>query len=140
MSGFRTATLGRLLCFAGAALGVLGLVGWTTGVTALTTFIPGRPTMMPNTALALALIGVAGGLQDRATPMRRTLCGLAALIVLAIGAGTLAEYALGLDLRIDQLLLRTDVGPHAGRPSPPTALALVLLAGAVLLFDFRPSA
>ncbi len=65
---------------------------------------------------------------------------MAAVVVLAIGAGTLAEYALRVDLRIDQLFIRAEAGPYPGRPSPPTAFALTCLAAAILLIDRRPTA
>lgn len=98
--------------------------------------------MMPNTALALLLLGSAGALRGRpdAGVARRVLSVLAALVVLAIGAGTLAEYMLGVDLWLDQILFPAQGGPYPGRPSPPTALALSLLAMALLLFDFRAEA
>jgi PAS domain S-box-containing protein len=98
--------------------------------------------MMPNTALALLLVGSAGAMRHRKDTgrARYTLSVLAVLIVLAIGGGTLAEYALGADLHIDQLLFRVGAAPYPGRPSPPTALALTLLAVALLLFDVRPTA
>ena len=63
----------------------------------------------------------------------------AALVALAIGLGTLAEYALDLPFSIDQLLVRSEAGPYPGRPSPPTALALACLAAAVILLDLHPA-
>jgi PAS domain S-box-containing protein len=97
--------------------------------------------MMPNTALSLTLIGAAGALRRRsATGARRTLAILAAIVVLALSVATLAEYALDLDLHIDQLLIPSGAGPYPGRMSPPTATALMLLAAALLLFDYRRTA
>ena len=98
--------------------------------------------MMPNSAVGLLLLGVAGALRWRegAGRVARTLSLLAALVVLAIGLGTLAEYALQVDLSIDQLFVPTQGGPHPGRASPPTQLALTLLAAALLLFDTRRTA
>ena len=55
--------LGRDLCLGGAGLGAIGLVGWLAGVEALVTIVPGQPPMMPNTALALMLLGFAGALR-----------------------------------------------------------------------------
>jgi hypothetical protein len=51
--------------------------------------------------------------------------------------GTRAEYALGADLHIDDLLLHVAAGTYAGRTSPESALAFSLLASALLLFDKR---
>ncbi len=136
------ASVGRWLCLGGAALGALGLLGRVIGSTFLVSVLPGQPPMMPNTAMGLLLIGAAGSLRrpEDPGPTRRLLSVLAALVVIAIGAGTLAEYGLAVDLRIDQLLFPVPGGPYPGRPSPPTALALSLLGSALLAFDFRPAA
>ncbi|MBS1148842.1 MAG: diguanylate cyclase/phosphodiesterase & domain with sensor(s), partial [Myxococcaceae bacterium] len=138
----RVARVGQGLCLAGAALGALGLVGWSTGATILTTLVPDQPPMMPNTALALLVIGAAGALRHSEQPgrMRRTLSLLGATAVLALGVGTFAEYVFDLTLPIDQLLGPGRAGPHPGRPSPLTAVALSFLAAALLHFDFRPTA
>lgn len=133
---------GQRLCLGGAALGALGLFGWITGMDFFTTIVPGQPPMMPYTGLALILMGVAGALrhQEDAGRGRRALGLLGALVVLAIGVGTLAKYALGNGLQIDQLLVRSQGGLHPGLPSPPTALALIFLAVAALIFDSRQAA
>ena len=142
MMSARVSRVGRKLCLGGATLGAVGLLGWVAGASLLTTVVPGQPPMMPNTALALLLVGIAGALRHREDTgrMARTLSVLAVLIVLAIGGGTLAEYELGADLHIDQLLFRVGAAPYPGRPSPPTALALLFLGAALLLFDVRPTA
>ena len=129
---------GRWFCFAGAALGVITLLGWMSGLRDLYTLVPGQPAMMPNTGVALTLTGVAGILVGWPSRPLRALCVVAAAIVLVIGVGSLAETAFGLDLHIDQLLVQANVGMHPGRPSPPTALALTLLGSAILIFDTFP--
>lgn len=48
---------GRTLCLVGAALGAIGLAGWFVNSEIVTTFIAGRPAMMPNTALSLLMLG-----------------------------------------------------------------------------------
>ena len=123
---------GRWLCLAGATLGALGLIGHIVGLDVLTTLLPGQPAMMPNTALGLLLIGCAGALRQSVFPgrVRTALLTVAALVVLGIGVGTLTQYTLDTDLHIDRLLLSPSqgTGPYPGRPSPPTAIALTLLA------------
>ena len=142
VDGSRVASIGRWLCVGGAALGIFGLLGRILATTFLISVVPGQPPMMPNTALGLLLIGAAGSLRRLEDPgsAPRLLSVLAALIVLAIGVGTMAEYAFAVDLRIDPLLFVVPGGPYPGRPSPPAALALSLLAAALLVFDFRPAA
>lgn len=138
----RVPTMSRWLCLGGAAFGVLGLLGWLTRSAPLYTLVPGQPAMMPNTAVALALLGLVGVVLGRGRPHRfaLVLCCVAALVLLALGLGTLIEYAFAVDLHIDQILLRSTLGPSPGRPSPLTALAFTLLASAILLFDTRPTA
>ena len=146
MRGARAARIGQLLCLAGAALGALGLLGWMASSTLLTAVVPGQPAMQPNTALALLLAGVAGALRHPAPTgwVRRTASVVATGLVLAIGALSLVEYAGGIDLHIDQLMFAghrsAHPGPYPGRPSPPTALALTLLAAAVFTLNARPGA
>ena len=141
MTTLRTTNLGCGLCLGGTALGFIGLIGWLTGSETLTMIAPGQPLMMPNTAVALLLLGAVGVLRGYRPPAvsLRSLSALMAIIVLAVGLVTLAEYAVDLPFSIDQLLFRIEAGPYPGRPSPPTALALVLLALATLLWDWRPS-
>jgi PAS domain S-box-containing protein len=140
--GSRTANAGRVLCLIGAALGAIGLLGWITRIWFLTIIVPGAPQMKANTAISLLLLGVAAALRRHETAPRslRLLTNAAAVAVLAIGLGTLVEYASGVDLGIDQVLFKSGSERYPGRPSPPTALAVALLATALLLFDTRPRA
>ena len=131
---------GAWLCLSGAAIGALGLLGWITGTTRLTTIVSGLPAMMPNTALALLLIGGSAVTRQGATiGTARTLSLMATLAVLAIGLGTLIEYGLGIDLRIDHFL-RLGSSTSLLRPSLPTALSLTFLATALLLLDVGSTA
>ncbi|WP_437590930.1 sensor histidine kinase [Sorangium sp. So ce1000] len=151
MTGFCQAAAGRRLCLGSAALGFAGLVGWLADATHLTTMVPDQAPMMPNTALALSLIGVAGALRyrqgTRSRRLLKVLSLLALVVVLIIGVGTLAEYLFAIDLHIDSLLMPgralpvgSQAGPTPGRSSPPTALSIALLAAALLLSDVRPTA
>ena len=112
-SSARVAAVGRWLCLAAAVLGALGLVGWFSGARALTQPFPTRAPMMPNTAASLMLLGAAGAIVDR-DRLRRGVARVAAGIVLALGLLTLGEYAFGVDLGIDEVLVRTAV-PSIGR-------------------------
>ena len=135
----RTTNLGRAFCLGGASLGAIGLIGWLINVRVLVTILPGEPPMMPNTALALLLLGIAAAFSDSEHSQRPTrfMSTAAAGVVFVIGIGTLAEYALDLPVSIDQLLVHTREGPYSGRPSPLTAVSLTCLAATVLLRDVR---
>jgi hypothetical protein len=114
---------GRVLCLAGAALGALGLLGWLIEAPSLVSLVPRQPTLKPITAVALMLLGAAGALRCRAGAGRvpRTLSILAAVAVLAAGAGTLAEYALGAEWPFDRLFFPrriSSLGARHGLPAP----------------------
>jgi PAS domain S-box-containing protein len=134
------ARVGRSLCVAGGLLGAIGLLGWISGVVVLTTFLPGQPVMQPNTGAALVFIAVAGWLAAPrdATRLARNASRVLALVVTLLAATTLAEYGFGVDLGIDRLLHLGGAGPMPGRPSPPTAVALLFLGLSLVMFDSRP--
>ena len=133
---------GRWCCVAGAGIGALGVLAWLSGFGALTAIIPRQPPMMPNTALGLLLLGAAGALRapENAGRVAKAVSVLAALVVLAVGVATLAEYLLAIDLGIDRALISVHSGPHPGRPSLVTALALTLLSSGLIVFDAGSSA
>src|SRR6185503_4913120 len=134
-SGLRFVRASPWLCLGGATLGAVGLFGWVSGVPGLTTIVPGLPPMMPKTALALLLIGGAGAARQPSDsrPLRNALSLLVVLIVLALGASQLAEYAMGIDLPIDRGVPRIHPTISVGQMSPLMAVALTCLAAALLL-------
>src|SRR4051812_14520917 len=79
------------------------LVGWATGSAALKSLVPGTITMKVNTAAALGLL--AAGLACLNRPSRAAGGLLAGCLAgtAAVAVATLAEYAFGLDLGIDEL-------------------------------------
>jgi signal transduction histidine kinase len=115
-----------------AGLGILVLAGWVFGLPILKSLHPGWVAMKPNTALCFVATGTALLLLDARAPLpalggaRRGL----ALVVSVLGLATLAEYALEIDLGIDQLLFREAPGAvrtsHPGRMAPVTALSFTL--------------
>jgi PAS domain S-box-containing protein len=133
--------LGRWLCLSGAASGATGLAGWLSGAFA-TPIATGLPAMTPNTALGLALIGVAGAVRrdTNAPRLYTTIAIVTAVVVLALCSATLVEYGLGVDLHIDRLLIPNAQGAAPVRPALLAASGLILLACAVLFFDVRPAA
>jgi PAS domain S-box-containing protein len=135
----------RIAHAAGAAAAVLGglvLLGWVFDITALKSVGPGLAAMKPNTAVLFALCGAAVMLHSSAPTARRLAIARAcAGLAAAIGAATLAEYALGVDLGIDQLVIEVSARePLAARMAPNTALGFVCMALAIAGLDGRARA
>lgn len=99
------------------------MLGWLLDAPALTRLLPFLPAMQPNTALLIIACGVALALPDR---VRHLACALA-LAAAAIGMTTMAEYATGRNLGIDDAFIRGTM-----RMAPQTAVSLTLLGLAVL--------
>ncbi|MFL5520545.1 MAG: ATP-binding protein [Gemmatimonadales bacterium] len=114
-------------------IGVLVVIGWLTDSELLIRVVPTYPPAQFNAALGL--LGLAVSLWGFSHRRRRVMAG-GALFAAALGGATLVEYALGADLGIDQLLVRTpdsytlDAGAP-GRMVATTAI-LLFLSGVVL--------
>ena len=105
------------------ALGLSVLLGWASGLGALSAFLPGAIPMKANAALLLVLL--ATGLVVHAVGHRPRLVDALAIVVLAVAFATVLEYATGVDLGIDRLLA-SDVA-RSGAPYPGrTALGAVI--------------
>ncbi|MCF1183306.1 ATP-binding protein [Marichromatium gracile] len=125
--------LARLAFILVMALGGAVILGWHLKLAPLIQLQPHLVPMQYNTALGLALSGA--GLWALLEERRRTASGLALAIAL-IGALTLLQDTLQLDLGIDQLLMEHDITvatPVPGRMAPNTALSLVLCGAIILL-------
>ncbi len=132
---------GATACLAGAA----ALAGWALDVGVLKSIRPGWVTVKPNTAIALALLGVAFLLtsrppQDRnAEPStwRSVLGSACALVAGLIGLLSLSEYAFNRNLGIDQWFFVEPPGAagtsHPGRMAPDSAACFLMLAIALWL-------
>ena len=129
-----TISLGRALCLCGASLGAVAFVRWLAGMESFVTVLPGQSAMTPGTAVALFLLGIAAALRlsRQSGDMRLWISTFAAVIALLIGLAMIALYALDLQTDLNQLL--GGQGEAYAQPSsPPTAIALILLAAAILL-------
>ena len=136
-SGRASERFRQLLCALLILLGLAAIGGWLYQVELLKSVVPGLPTMKFNTALGFVLTG--GGLWLAGTRHRplRYLAALLGLLLIAVGALTLAQYALNQDLGIDQAVVM-DTGTlrgsgFPGRMSLITAFAWVVLGCAVIL-------
>jgi len=124
--------------FASALVVVTGVVvcaGWFLGVPILQQLRPRLASMKLNTALVLGFLGLALGSsiqRPSGTPVTRAL----ALAAAAIAAATLVEYALDVDLGIDELLCRDPTAVSApGRMAPATAVCVLLLGVSIAWLD-----
>jgi PAS domain S-box-containing protein len=116
---------------AGSLLVATGMVvafGWFAEIPSLIRLQPSWPSMKFNTAVCFALLGAGSLALISRHPAPARLC---ALLVAGIGLATEFEYASGLSLGIDQVLMpafQLEPGVPPGRMSPITA-ALFILAG-----------
>jgi PAS domain S-box-containing protein len=126
----------------GGGIGALYLLLWLLGVPPRWA-AQGSITMKSNMALAEVLAGAALLLlgAGRVTPARRVLAVAASASVLLVGALTLAEYVVHVDLGIDQLIATEPldvvhtVAPN--RMGPPGATSLALLGAGLLALALR---
>jgi len=125
----------------GIAVGLLGLIvltGWAFDIAALKQFLPGLVSMKVNTAFGFALSGTALWLlqPDRNGRRQRSIGVAFACLALLLGTLSLLESTMGINLGIDQLLMRDEpassANPFPARMSTATAGCL-LLAGISLL-------
>ena len=100
----------KLCAFLPALTGLFALLGWALNIETLKSILPGLVSMKANTALALLLASLSLWLsqekpQDRPeSSFAHRLAQAAACLVVLIGALTLAQYAFGWNLGLDQLL------------------------------------
>lgn len=137
-----------------AALGATVLLAWALDLKTLQSILPDLPTMKANTACAFILSGIALCLLSfeqlpritarlHSTGYPSSIWGghACALGVVVIASLTLAEYALGWNARIDEILF-VDAETRAGsgipgRMSIATATNFLLIAVALLSIDLE---
>ncbi len=123
-----------------AAAGGVGLLGWALQNDSLKSILPGHITLKANAALGLLASGIALWLLRRpATGLARYAAAVLSALTLLIGAASLAEYLLGVDLHIDQVLFHEPAGAlgtaFPGRMGAATAVLFVLIGSALWLLD-----
>lgn len=121
------------------------LAGWQFGISSLTSILPTWPKMVALTALAFALAAASLWLQVRTFAAAEALTDGArsrvyracAALVVIIGLAGLMARLLGWNLRLDNLSIErlpaSPAVPTVGSMSVATALAFVLLGGALWL-------
>jgi PAS domain S-box-containing protein len=121
-------------------VGCVVLVGWGFDLELLKCMIPGMVTIKANTAIGFVLAGASLLLRPS---IRNQLLGhiarIISLIVVLIGALTLAQYVFELNLGIDELVFKESAGAlytsHPNRMSPITAMNFLLIGSASVLLD-----
>jgi signal transduction histidine kinase/ActR/RegA family two-component response regulator len=122
----KTALFATIAGMLSATLGIIVLTGWALDIAVLRSFIRGAVEMKANTAFGLLLSGcVLIVLANRTSLVQQYVAQAAAVIVLALGFGTLGEYVFSWQLGIDELLFK-DTGNAfnliPGRMSPYSAI------------------
>jgi diguanylate cyclase (GGDEF)-like protein/PAS domain S-box-containing protein len=130
------ARIGRVAAVVVLVIAALDWVGWASGIEGLTRIFRPWPPMVPWTALWLAGLASAILLQSGQPSRVRVWAGRSVAVVVAVIAlAVLAEYVTGRSLGLDQLWFgaatRALQSSWPGRPSPQTAVAVVLLGPAV---------
>jgi len=132
-------TIARCCGLVLALLGVLVLLDWLWNIAALTTVLPGRITMKPNTAIGFLFLGVSLFLSTRSQQTRRTQlgCAASASVVISLGLLTSLEYLFHSDFGIDQLLFKDLVQlAYPGRMAHITAFSFCSAGLSILLLTF----
>ncbi len=121
------------------AIGIAVLIGWFQDVEILRSLSPRLVSMKPNAAIGHFCLGAALLLAATRPPGGSAVRWLFEVAALALGLGTLVEYALNVDLGIDQLLVAGSLNEFQtaapGRMSALAAAGFVL--GASALFAER---
>jgi PAS domain S-box-containing protein len=116
--------------WAACGLGLVVLVGWIFGLTALTRIAPGFATMKANTAICFLLGGLSLLLFGQELPRSRGFFGQGAAVIAAgLGFVTIIEYVAGVGRGIDQLAFLdplTSAANYPGRMSIVTAFCFLL--------------
>ncbi len=118
--------------------GIIVLVGWVLDISLLKRVSPGLVAMKVNTALAFLLAGISlwFACADRRHKKQAITSISCAIGVLLIGTLSAFEYSSGVDVGIDQLLIREQTmlpGDIPGRMALVTAINFSLLGTGLLL-------
>ncbi|MDB5326432.1 MAG: rpfC [Phycisphaerales bacterium] len=120
------------------AIGLVVLVGWATGNSALKSVVPGMITMKVNTAIRLIMLAAALLLLSRTSEVSRLFLRVCLAIVAGAAIITLAEYVFHVDLRIDNLMFYDHESPRfPGRNAPATNIAFLGIVVGLYLLHVR---
>jgi two-component system, cell cycle sensor histidine kinase and response regulator CckA len=135
----RTRQLPILAALVAIGFGVAVVQGYVFGIEALLPYTPFLPSTQPLVAVLFVLTG-ASLLSLRVGLARLRL--VAAWLTTVLAGAVVAEYVLGLNLRLDQLLFSDAVAALSpvfpGRPPPIIGVTFLLLGLALLTTGSRP--
>ncbi len=118
--------------FVVAAMALAVMAGWLAGIRKLTHLNPSLPPMQFNTAVAFLLCSLGlFTLHHRSAYPVRFFGGAAALI----GALTLLQYVLGIDIGLDAAIV--DQTPDPNRMAPNTAITFTLIGTALVVAGMK---
>jgi PAS domain S-box-containing protein len=122
------------------AVALAVLAGWALHIEWLKSLVPSAVQMKVNTALAVLLAGTALAMQSTRRPALRPWVLALAAATSAMGIATGLQYLTGVDLGIDELLVRDRARAFnaiPGRMSPYTAWSFTLLGIAIAVLRRR---
>ena len=130
--GMRAHPFARVGALAAAAVALVVLAGWVSGIEGLATFFPNTTPMRINAAIGALLLSAAIIAHARSARGSLVLAALAALL----GAITALEHLGNVDLGIDQLFGNdaAHYASHSGRMSIEAAFLLIALGTATALW------
>jgi signal transduction histidine kinase len=118
----------------GIVVSSLVLLGWTLNLPILQSILPGQPQMVPLTAVAFILASVSLGTLKTTRGFVSSVCAFAVILIAVL---IIIEYIGGFDPGFDKLIfsqkLANTTPSFPGRPSPHTAIDLLLIGSALLL-------
>ena len=127
-------------CGIAGLIGLVVLAGWTFGVDALKSVLPGFIAMQPWTAVSFILGGMAICLAGSDRPAVRTASSVPAFLLIMVAGVQVIENVIGHDFGIDTVIFphavvsaQTHAYAHPGRMSRGLALGMVALGSALLL-------
>ena len=137
--GLRSQQASKAIALLVASLGLIVFCGWVFHIPALTYIRPTLQSMKVNTALSFLCLGGALCLarNDEWQRSRR----IFGLLVVITGGATLAEYALHVELGIDQFLFRdtrtSSLSAYPGRMAISTAICFLFLGSAIMFLESK---
>lgn len=139
IDGFIVSSQVMAVCI--VAVGCAVLVGWFFNIPTLQSILPNYVTMKANTAICFVLIGMALYMMNDkmlSSGARGALIDLSACLIVVAGLLTMGEYLFGVDLGIDELIIKDSptaiLTSEPGRMAFNTTINFLLIGAGLLMF------